>query len=179
MCSSSSMMDEYRHRPEDFRRRILSRVTTSREDLVAEENRWLARIRPEKFRGRYHNVVGPMSPHRRREPRPLSVDPTINRLVVRPWPWDPDHHHCAGQQVSRGFGSLFYRTPRTALVPDGVRPPWEEDWYVDLEGTTADTKLEPYWYATRVAVSMLQALERCLQAFERHRVLILNRLKPD
>ena len=60
ICSSSWMKKAYKHRPKDFRRRILARVYTTRADLLAEEQRWLDMIKPEEIRkgskSRYYNL---------------------------------------------------------------------------------------------------------------------------
>jgi hypothetical protein len=56
ICSSNRMRDAYRRRPDDFRkrdgtpnRRILMRIYTSRENLLAEEQYWLDMIKDEEL----------------------------------------------------------------------------------------------------------------------------------
>lgn len=56
ICSSLWMKRSYKRRPNDFRRRILSRITTSRLDLLDEEQRWLNKIKPEEIKIRYYNL---------------------------------------------------------------------------------------------------------------------------
>ena len=56
VCSSNWMKQGYKHRPEDFRRRILSRVYTNRNDLLKEEYRWLSKIKNEELGKRYYNL---------------------------------------------------------------------------------------------------------------------------
>lgn len=56
VCSSDWMRRAYKRRPHDFRRRIVAVVTTSRANLLAEEARWLAMIRPSEFKARYYNL---------------------------------------------------------------------------------------------------------------------------
>lgn len=55
VCSSKPMLRAYKKRPQDFRRRILAIVTTSRRDLHAEEQRWLDLVRPDELQRRYYN----------------------------------------------------------------------------------------------------------------------------
>ena len=55
ICSSTWMKQAYFHRPEDFKRRILKRITTSRQDLLDEEYRYLQMIKPEEMKRRYYN----------------------------------------------------------------------------------------------------------------------------
>ena len=49
ICSSNWMNISYKRRPQDFRRRILSRVYTTKEDLLEEEYRILQKIRKEEL----------------------------------------------------------------------------------------------------------------------------------
>jgi len=56
ICSSSWMLKAIRRRPEDFRRRIIKRITTSRIDLYTEEKRYLAMIKPEEVKVKYYNL---------------------------------------------------------------------------------------------------------------------------
>lgn len=65
ICSSKWMKQAYSIRPHDFKRRIIARVTTSRKDLLAEEQRWLNMIKVEELatknskdrsRVRYYNL---------------------------------------------------------------------------------------------------------------------------
>jgi hypothetical protein len=55
ICSSSWMKQAYKNRPIDFRRRILAYRDTKRE-LLDEENRWQAMIKPEEIGKRYYNL---------------------------------------------------------------------------------------------------------------------------
>lgn len=56
VCSSSWMMQAYKLRPKDFRRKILSRIITNRSDLLKEEQRWFNMIKPEEIKVRYYNL---------------------------------------------------------------------------------------------------------------------------
>lgn len=56
VCSSTWMMQAYYRRPEDFKRRIISRISTSRKDLLAEELRFLNMIKPEEVKVKYYNL---------------------------------------------------------------------------------------------------------------------------
>jgi len=57
ICSSRWMRRAYRRRPTDFKRRIIAWVSTSRRDLLNEEQRWLEMIKPEELRIRYYNLM--------------------------------------------------------------------------------------------------------------------------
>lgn len=55
VCSSRMMRQSYNRRPNDFKRRIISRVYTSNQDLVLEEQRWLDMIKSNELGIRYYN----------------------------------------------------------------------------------------------------------------------------
>lgn len=55
ICSSKSMREAHRRRPNDFRRRIVKRIHTSIEDLIVEEQRWLSMIEPSECGKKYYN----------------------------------------------------------------------------------------------------------------------------
>jgi hypothetical protein len=55
ICSSRWMKKSYKRRPHDFKRRILSKVNTTRLDLLVEEGKWLAMIKIEEVSIRYYN----------------------------------------------------------------------------------------------------------------------------
>ena len=56
ICSSTWMMQAYKHRPNDFKRRILERVYSNRQDLLKAEYRWLSMIKEEEIKVRYYNL---------------------------------------------------------------------------------------------------------------------------
>lgn len=56
ISSSDWMKQGYKYRPNDFKRRILSRVYTNKKDLLKEEYRWLSRIKNEELGKRYYNL---------------------------------------------------------------------------------------------------------------------------
>ena len=56
VCSSVWMNRAYKLRPNDFKRRILSYVVSSREDLIKEEQRWLNMINESELNIKYYNL---------------------------------------------------------------------------------------------------------------------------
>lgn len=56
VCSSRIMVQSYHKRPQDFKRRIVSRVY-EKNQLIAEEQRWLDMIKPEECGKRYYNCT--------------------------------------------------------------------------------------------------------------------------
>lgn len=57
VCGSKKMRSEFKARRSDFRRRILSIVSTSSLDLHAEEERWLSMIADHELGARYYNLM--------------------------------------------------------------------------------------------------------------------------
>jgi len=78
ICSSNWMRNTYRRRPEDFKRRIIKRVYTNRQELFLEEQRYLNMIKPEEVRIRYFNL----------------------HVTVGHWSSDPNKLLTVGQKIS-------------------------------------------------------------------------------
>ncbi len=55
VCSSTRMRNAYRRRPQDFSRRVLSRIE-DRNGLLEEEHKWLQLIKEEELGKRYYNL---------------------------------------------------------------------------------------------------------------------------
>jgi hypothetical protein len=55
VCSSSWMKKAYKHRPQDFKRRIL-KTNLNRQQMYAEEYRWFGFIKPSEIKSRYYNL---------------------------------------------------------------------------------------------------------------------------
>ena len=56
ICSSTNMRNNYRNRPNDFRRRVVKIIESNRQDLRKEEQRWLDMIKPSEFGFQYYNI---------------------------------------------------------------------------------------------------------------------------
>lgn len=56
ICSSPWMKQAYNKRPNDFKRRILSKIYTSRQDMFNEEAKWQSLIKDSELRIRYYNI---------------------------------------------------------------------------------------------------------------------------
>lgn len=56
ICSSVWMRNAYKRRPEDFKRRILETVITTRQDLYNREYAWLSLIKKHEIGERYYNI---------------------------------------------------------------------------------------------------------------------------
>ena len=56
ISSSVWMRNSYKRRPQDFKRRVISRIYTNRQDLLQEEYRWLQMIPNEQLGKNYYNL---------------------------------------------------------------------------------------------------------------------------
>lgn len=82
ICSSRWMRQSYKRRPEDFKRRVVERVYTSRADLLAREGRWLSLIEDAKIGNRYYNLTNHQNGHwTSEEQRRLSIGEKISQSV--------------------------------------------------------------------------------------------------
>lgn len=55
ICSSNNMLKAYKRRPHDFRRKVVQRVRTNRNDLHEAEHRWLQQIKDEELNSKFYN----------------------------------------------------------------------------------------------------------------------------
>ena len=79
VCSSTWMRQAYSYRPEDFKRRILTEVYTSRKDLLEMEQHWFNMIKPEEIRHRYYNLNIKTTAHWSAKENALTVAQKISR----------------------------------------------------------------------------------------------------
>ena len=56
ICSSQWMRRAYERRPDDFKRRIIKKISSSRRELLDEEQRYLGMMKPEELKVRYYNL---------------------------------------------------------------------------------------------------------------------------
>ena len=63
ICSSRWMRKAYRRRPQDFKRRIISRVIKGRGDLLQEEYKWLQLISDNEIGKKYYNLTKHLNGH--------------------------------------------------------------------------------------------------------------------
>ena len=56
VCSSRTMNKAYKRTPQNFKRRVVSRVYTNRTDLLTEEHKWLSQIKDEQLGKKFYNL---------------------------------------------------------------------------------------------------------------------------
>ena len=57
ICSSRWMRKAYKRRPEDFKRKIISKVFTDRKELLDKEFEWLSLIEETELKSKYYNAT--------------------------------------------------------------------------------------------------------------------------
>jgi hypothetical protein len=97
VCSSIWMRKSHTRRPNDFKRRILKRLTTSRSELLTEEQRWLNMIKPTEKKIRYYN---------------------LNLIITNPWHQHLEKRITVGQKISQAKTGKVYG-------PRGPYGPWK------------------------------------------------------
>ena len=63
ICSSRWMRKAYKRRPEDFKRKTISRIYTSRKELLLLEHHWLSMIKDNELKTRYYNMTNHLNGH--------------------------------------------------------------------------------------------------------------------
>lgn len=147
VCSSVWMRRAYRHRPQDFKRRIVARVFTSRQDLFDEEYRWLKMMKPEEMRGpRYYNIKTYRDNHWHAEDETirLSVREKISASKKKFFAANPDHakrirnswspevQSAATQKSVATMRDRHWNNPESNLrdrISSSVTELWKDDEY--------------------------------------------------
>ena len=117
VCSSRWMKASYKRRPNDFKRRILARVYTSKVDLLEEEYRYLQMIKPEELRKRYYNI----SNHRFNHWSTMSsksMSEKMSRAAKKLW--TNEYKEIASENWKNKWNDSSYRTKMMALQSDKV-----------------------------------------------------------
>jgi hypothetical protein len=56
VCSSPWMSQAYKHRPNDFKRRILEKVYSNKKQLLESEFKWISLIKESEIKSKYYNL---------------------------------------------------------------------------------------------------------------------------
>lgn len=91
ICSSRWMRKAHKRRPQDFKRRILKFVSTSRKQLLEEETRYLSMIKDDEVRIRYYN---------------------LRRSAIGHWTADDNKSKTIGEKISNTMKTSEYRDKR-------------------------------------------------------------------
>jgi hypothetical protein len=117
ICSSNWMRDAHKKRPEDFKRRVVARVSTTRNDLLIEEHRWLQMIDPEELGKKFYNLTNHLNGHwfASDEERVFTVKEKLKSAWVkrkeRGWTHSEDSRRkISNAMTERGRHSGVYRT---------------------------------------------------------------------
>lgn len=113
ICSSRWMRNAYKRRPADFKRRILSRIDSSRGDLLQEEHRWLQMISDVELGTKYYNLTKHLNGH---------------------WTTDEEKRLTVGQRISasplraKRIGDAHRGRSRTEEQKQNLRYKANEQW---------------------------------------------------
>lgn len=140
ICSSNWMRRSYKRRPQDFKRRVVSIVTTSRADLLVEEGKWLNLINEDLLGVRYYNLRNCPNNHwTADEDKRLSIGEKISQSVKahRNTP-EGQANYLAGIEKKRGRKqSPEVIAKRTASIKEtmAVKFPIEERKQRSIKGS--------------------------------------------
>ena len=164
ICSSSWMKQGYKIRPDDFKRRILSKVYTDKEDLLEEEYKWLSLIKKDELGKKYYNLHNHHFKHWSTvEQQSLSVREKVSLTKKKFW-GSPESNE-ARQKISE------------INKAKGIKPPSRKGKTPWNKGLTKDTDMRVY--ANAIAVSKPKSNTRNMGKYDRsdERYNIKNRKK--
>jgi hypothetical protein len=123
ICSSPWMKQGYKHRPQDFKRKILSKIFSNKKDLLQEEYKWLSKIKTEELGKRYYNL------HNHHFGHWSSIEQsrlTIGQKISKAHKSNPNHGYWAkgkilseetkkkiSEKTSLGLKGYYEKNPRT------------------------------------------------------------------
>lgn len=109
ICSSTWMKQAYKHRPQDFKRRILKTITSSRHELREEEQRWLHMIEPKEQGKKYYNLTLHTTPSwHLNEERKQSVKDRISQSVKQYFE-NPTHRQKTSEATKKAMTDPLIR----------------------------------------------------------------------
>ena len=82
VCSSNRMRNAYNRRPNDFKRKIITKVYTNKRDLMFEEQVWLYMIPDEQLGKKYYNLRKHIEHWQFNEEKTLSVKEKISKTLT-------------------------------------------------------------------------------------------------
>lgn len=125
ICSSVWMKNSYKRRPQDFKRKILSR-TTNQQNLLDEEYYWLKMIKPEELGKKYYNLRQHHHGHWTTNKNKLSIQ---EKMKNSHWSKDINRSNEIKNKISKS---------KKGQSPPNKGIPWSEelrtDSYSDLKG---------------------------------------------
>jgi len=90
VCSSQWMRNSYKKRPADFKRRLIARVYSNREDLLEEEQRWLSMMKD-------HEMA---TFNKTKNQKETSRYYNLTKIVQRSWHYNEETRNAVAQKVS-------------------------------------------------------------------------------
>lgn len=132
VCSSVWMKQGYKHRPTDFKRRILTRVYSDKKDLLEEEHKWLSKIKSEELGKKYYNLHNHHFGHWSTDPN--SVLTAKEKMKANHWSRNPEHKDTVSKIISE---------KNKGKVPPNKGVPLTDEQRQELSRRTKGTKKPP------------------------------------
>lgn len=111
VCSSNWMRSAYKHRPQDFKRKILA-TGLDRKAMYVEESRWLSMIKSDELKVRYYNLHNSCQNLWHSDPnygKTIGQKISASKMGKSPKWVDPI---LRGQRISEGKKKAFALNPR-------------------------------------------------------------------
>lgn len=83
VCSSKSMRESHKRNPQNFKRRILKKIYTNKQDLLEEEHKWLSLIKDSELGKKYYNLTKKHFGHWSATDNALSIGQKISASPLR------------------------------------------------------------------------------------------------
>lgn len=125
VCSSKWMKRSYKRRKDDFHRKILERVYTSKKDLGEAEYRWGSLIKKEELGKKYYNLKIPKDRHWHDDPHTSKT--VKERISVGLEALGPEHKAKMSQLQKDLWADPEHRKNRTEKVSQGQRARFASD----------------------------------------------------
>lgn len=123
VCSSPWMNRAYKLRPNDFKRRILVRVYTNRQEMFDEEAKWQNFIKDDELRIRYYNI-------RRHGDKHWSSNPntslTVRKKISKANKGKPSHNK--GKNLSKETKEKISNNTKRGMAKMDKSYRWDEDY---------------------------------------------------
>jgi hypothetical protein len=90
ICSSRWMKNTYKRRPQDFKRRILEKVISNKEEMFLREENWLSHIKDSELGIKYYNLQKHWKHWNSNQEKSLTVREKLSEASKRPHQ-DPEY----------------------------------------------------------------------------------------
>lgn len=122
VCSSRWMRNTYKRRPEDFKRKILARIYTSKHDLLLDEGKWLSLIPEEEIGKRYYNLHNAQPGHWSATDSSLSIKEKLTKASQEYWEENIEARQAQAKRLKKQREDLKF----LGNLREGQRERWSD-----------------------------------------------------